>query len=255
MWAIELGPPAGGRRRAVWSAIERAQTGLAAQLLVVPLFERHRIFCQVAGHRMNVVKALPALVIEEAEIRRFAAALEDVVADADRMGGAVTRLGWDLAAAAPARCAPEREPASVARWLAISRCGAYSAGHWPVRSNSSRATASRSRSGWLCGPRRATISPMGRAARPPTERRRPVRPRCRPAEQHEPDRRATSRRASRSMAAAPRRRASPVGGAAAARGAPARRRTGLDDPHRARPPPRSSRRRAAGAPAASRRRR
>ncbi len=97
MWAIELGAPSGGRRRAVWRAIERAQTGLAAQLLVVPLFDRHRIFCQVAGHRMNVVKALPALVIEEQEIRRFAAALEDVVADADRMGGAVTRLGWDLA--------------------------------------------------------------------------------------------------------------------------------------------------------------
>jgi len=97
MWAIELGPPAGGRRRAVWNAIERAQEGLAAQLLVVPLFARHQIFCQVAGHRMNVVKALPALVIEEAEIRRFAAALDDVCAHADRMGGAVTRLGWDLA--------------------------------------------------------------------------------------------------------------------------------------------------------------
>ena len=97
MWAIELGPPEGGRRRAVWNAIERAQSGLAAQLLVVPLFARHQIFCQVAGHRMNVVKALPALVIEESEIRRFAAALEEVVADADRMGGAVTRLGWDLA--------------------------------------------------------------------------------------------------------------------------------------------------------------
>ena len=33
---------------------------------------------------MNVVKALPALVVEEAEISRFAAALEDVVAQADR---------------------------------------------------------------------------------------------------------------------------------------------------------------------------
>jgi ornithine--oxo-acid transaminase len=97
MWAIELGPPAGGRRRALWNAIERAQPGLVAQLLVVPLFARHRIFCQVAGHRMNVVKALPALVIEEAEIRRFAAALEDVVAGADRMGAAVVRLGRDLA--------------------------------------------------------------------------------------------------------------------------------------------------------------
>src|SRR6202042_1460843 len=85
MWAIELGPPEGGRRRAVWNAIERAQPGLAAQLLVIPLFARHQIFCQVAGHRMNVVKALPALVTPEAEIRRFARALEDVVAPADRM--------------------------------------------------------------------------------------------------------------------------------------------------------------------------
>jgi ornithine--oxo-acid transaminase len=97
MWAIELGTPASLRRRAVWSLVERAQSGLAAQLLVVPLFHQHRIFCQVAGHRMNVVKALPALVVEEEEIRRFAHALEEVVARADRMGGAVGRLGWDLA--------------------------------------------------------------------------------------------------------------------------------------------------------------
>jgi ornithine--oxo-acid transaminase len=97
MWAIELDAPASRRRRAVWNVVERAQSGLAAQLLVVPLFARHQIFCQVAGHRMNVVKALPAMVVEEAEIRRFATALEDVVARADRMGGAVGRLGWDLA--------------------------------------------------------------------------------------------------------------------------------------------------------------
>ncbi|HEX4035012.1 MAG TPA: aminotransferase class III-fold pyridoxal phosphate-dependent enzyme [Solirubrobacteraceae bacterium] len=97
MWAIELGAPDTKRRRVVWSLVERAQSGLAAQLLVVPLFKRHRIFCQVAGHRMNVVKALPALVVEESEIRRFAAALEDVVERADRMGGAVGRLGLDLA--------------------------------------------------------------------------------------------------------------------------------------------------------------
>jgi ornithine--oxo-acid transaminase len=97
MWAIELGTPSSLRRRAVWSMVERAQAGLAAQLLVVPLFQRHRVFCQVAGHRMNVVKALPALVVEESEIYRFAAALEEVVADADRMGRAVGRLGWDLA--------------------------------------------------------------------------------------------------------------------------------------------------------------
>ena len=93
MWAIELGPPEGRSARATWSALERAQPGLFSQLITVPLFHEHRIFCQVAGHRMNVIKALPPLVIEESEIRRFAAALETVVAAAERMPSALGRFG------------------------------------------------------------------------------------------------------------------------------------------------------------------
>jgi ornithine--oxo-acid transaminase len=79
MWAIELGPPAGGTARRVWDSIERRQPGLAAQLLVVPLFRDHHILTQVAGHRMNVVKALPPLVTGEDEIERFADALEQTI--------------------------------------------------------------------------------------------------------------------------------------------------------------------------------
>ncbi len=93
MWAIEFGPPGGRARRSVWNAIERAQPGLFSQLITVPLFHEHRIFCQVAGHRMNVIKALPALVVEESEIRRFAAALEEVVARAERLPSALARFG------------------------------------------------------------------------------------------------------------------------------------------------------------------
>ncbi|HEV3322605.1 MAG TPA: aspartate aminotransferase family protein [Solirubrobacteraceae bacterium] len=93
MWAIELGPPEGRSARAAWNGLERAQPGLFSQLVTVPLFHEHRIFCQVAGHRMNVIKALPPLVIEESEIRRFAAALETVVAAAERMPSALTRFG------------------------------------------------------------------------------------------------------------------------------------------------------------------
>ena len=69
------------------------QPGLFSQLITVPLFHEHRIFCQVAGHRMNVIKALPALVIEEAEIRRFAAALEETIAAAERYPSALARFG------------------------------------------------------------------------------------------------------------------------------------------------------------------
>jgi ornithine--oxo-acid transaminase len=97
MWGIELAPPERNGRRSVWSTIEQLQPGVFAQLVTVPLFHDHRIFCQVAGGRMNVIKALPALVIDEQEIRRFAAALEEVVAGAEHASSAMARLGWRMA--------------------------------------------------------------------------------------------------------------------------------------------------------------
>jgi ornithine--oxo-acid transaminase len=97
MWAIELGEPARGTGRSVFRAVERMQPGLFAQLVTVPLFHEHRILCQVAGHRMNVVKALPSLLIEEGDIRRFAAALEEVVAASERVPRAMARFGLQMA--------------------------------------------------------------------------------------------------------------------------------------------------------------
>jgi ornithine--oxo-acid transaminase len=97
MWAIEFGPPSGAAARRLWETVERRQAGLFSQLITVPLFHEHRIFCQVAGHRMNVIKALPPLVIEENDIRRFAAALEETVAAAERYPSALTRFGLRMA--------------------------------------------------------------------------------------------------------------------------------------------------------------
>lgn len=93
MWAIEFGPPSGSAARRLWEAVERRQPGLFAQLITVPLFHEHRIFCQVAGHHMNVIKALPPLMIEEQEIRRFALALEQTIAAAERYPAALARFG------------------------------------------------------------------------------------------------------------------------------------------------------------------
>ncbi|MDE3132590.1 MAG: aspartate aminotransferase family protein [Acidobacteriota bacterium] len=83
MWGLELGPPSGRTARRVWEAVERRQPGLFAQMVTVPLFREHHILTQVAGHHMNVIKALPPLNIPEAELRRFAAALETVLADVE----------------------------------------------------------------------------------------------------------------------------------------------------------------------------
>ena len=98
MWAIELGPPSGRAARTVWDAIERRQPGLFAQLVIVPLFNEHRILTQVAGHHMNVIKVLAPLVIEESELHRFVSALEQVLQDVEsrlfrRFAGLSLELG------------------------------------------------------------------------------------------------------------------------------------------------------------------
>ncbi len=97
MWGIEFGEPTRGGRRSVFRAIERMQPGLFSQLVTVPLFHQHHILTQVAGHRMNVVKVLPSLLIEESDIRRFAAALEEVVANAEQLPRAMARFSIQMA--------------------------------------------------------------------------------------------------------------------------------------------------------------
>jgi ornithine--oxo-acid transaminase len=98
MWAIELQPPSGGlASRSLWQLVERGQPGLWAQLLTVPLFDRHQILTQVSGHHVNVVRVLPPYVIEEADVRRFAAALDDVLDGLRRPPRAMTRFGLTIA--------------------------------------------------------------------------------------------------------------------------------------------------------------
>jgi ornithine--oxo-acid transaminase len=102
MWAIEFAEPA-GLGRTSWRLIERVQRGLFSQLVVVPLFTDHHVLIQVAGHGLNVVKALPPLVLVEEDVETFAAALETVVGEAQRMPKAMTRFAVRAARAkAPA---------------------------------------------------------------------------------------------------------------------------------------------------------
>ena len=98
MWAIELGPPARATSRSVFNAAERMQPGLFAQLVTVPLFHEHRIFCQVAGHRMNVVKALPgAGDLPRRTCAGSPGALTDVLDKAQRVPSAMARFGLRMA--------------------------------------------------------------------------------------------------------------------------------------------------------------
>jgi ornithine--oxo-acid transaminase len=95
MWAIEFGEPTRGRRS--WRAVERAQQGLFAQFVVIPLFTQHRILSQVAGHGLNVIKAIPPLVLSEQDVDDFVDALDTVLAEAERIPRAAARFVLQLA--------------------------------------------------------------------------------------------------------------------------------------------------------------
>jgi ornithine--oxo-acid transaminase len=82
MWAMEFAEPESGS--VAWRVMERMQTGLFAQLVVVPLFTKHRILSQVAGHDLPVLKGLPPLVVTDEDLQEFATALDDVIAKAGR---------------------------------------------------------------------------------------------------------------------------------------------------------------------------
>jgi ornithine--oxo-acid transaminase len=82
LWAMEFAEPESGSL--AWRVMERVQTGLFAQLVVVPLFTKHRILSQVAGYDAAVLKAIPPLVLTEEDIDDFAQALADVIAKATR---------------------------------------------------------------------------------------------------------------------------------------------------------------------------
>jgi ornithine--oxo-acid transaminase len=93
-WGIEFGEPG---RSATWRMLERAQRGIFSQLVVVPLFSDHRILIQVAGHSMNVVRAMPPLVLAEEDVDWFATALDATIAQAQKLPKAMTRFALNAA--------------------------------------------------------------------------------------------------------------------------------------------------------------
>jgi ornithine--oxo-acid transaminase len=86
MIAIEFGPPSSLRLKAAYALVETANRGLFCQLILLPLFKDHRILAQVAGHNMPVIKLLPALVIDDADVDWIERGFGAVLADSQSVG-------------------------------------------------------------------------------------------------------------------------------------------------------------------------
>jgi ornithine--oxo-acid transaminase len=92
MWAIEF--EGSGM---TYRMLERAQRGLFAQLVVVPLFTDHRVLTQVAGHDMAVVKVLPPLMLGDDDLEYFVDALRETIRRARKMPSSLTKFALSAA--------------------------------------------------------------------------------------------------------------------------------------------------------------
>src|SRR5215469_1389904 len=93
MIGIEFGEPSSRSARRRFRTLERLRTGMFSQMVVVPLFHRHRIITQVAADNVNIVKLLPPLISGPEEVDYFVQALDVVMADAQRGSGLTYEFG------------------------------------------------------------------------------------------------------------------------------------------------------------------
>ena len=97
MIGIEFGPPQKLSLKTSWELLECAKRGLFCQMITIPLFKKHRIISQVAGHESYVVKLLPPYIIDEEDIDWICNSFDEVIADAHRVPGGVWNLAKNLA--------------------------------------------------------------------------------------------------------------------------------------------------------------
>lgn len=114
MIGIEVGAPHSLKLKAAHALLERARRGLFCQLLLIPLLRDHRILAQVAGAELPVIKLLPPLVIDDADVAWIETAFRTVFTGAESLGGI-----WDMGHRLAAQALEARKVAGTAE--AVSR--------------------------------------------------------------------------------------------------------------------------------------
>jgi len=108
MIGLQFGAPTSKGLRRRYQTLERLRPAIFTQMLVVPLFHRHRILTQVAADNVNIIKLLPALICGQEEIDYFFEALDDVLKDAHSGTGLFFEFGRTMARGALRRSGKAR---------------------------------------------------------------------------------------------------------------------------------------------------
>jgi ornithine--oxo-acid transaminase len=97
MIGIEFHEPPELGMKVAWRLLHRIDRALFPQMVIVPLFSKHRILTQVAGHNMDVIKILPPLTIGERELDYFVEAFADCLQRCRRFPGPMMELALNTA--------------------------------------------------------------------------------------------------------------------------------------------------------------
>jgi ornithine--oxo-acid transaminase len=89
---VEFGEPKSPRIKMGWKLLHRLNPTLFCQVLLIPLLNEHQILAQVAGHHLDIIKLLPALVITDDDVDHIVRAFDEVMTSAERFPGPA----WDM---------------------------------------------------------------------------------------------------------------------------------------------------------------
>jgi ornithine--oxo-acid transaminase len=94
--AVRFGVPRSLKAKLVWKLAEDTGDGFFVEAIVMALMKDHRVMAQPAGHDPYVLDCTPPLIVTEAEIECFVAALDDVLTRCASAPGLIAEMGVDL---------------------------------------------------------------------------------------------------------------------------------------------------------------
>jgi acetylornithine/succinyldiaminopimelate/putrescine aminotransferase len=109
MIGIEFHEPKSLKLKLAWKAVHAAHDGLFAQMIVMPLLDKHRVLTQVSGSHGDIIRILPSFVITDEDIQYFVDSLDKVLTDCQNPLGPMWGLGANLVKAALANKASSKE--------------------------------------------------------------------------------------------------------------------------------------------------
>ena len=92
MFGIDFARPENSLKlRLAWDMLHKLNFGVFGQMIIIPLLKKHHILTQVAGYHTEVIKFLPPLVATKQDMDWFLQAMQEVLADTQKVPGAA----WD----------------------------------------------------------------------------------------------------------------------------------------------------------------